>query len=164
MSKLTADAIEDLLSELQPTIADEYRCSDDPEDTEPGMCITVATTNGVDWGWQSGDNSYSGGAYSYAHWSVILLMRSEEDLTMLASAAYDELMDAVCVAHENSENPTKLKYHELKEDQDVTWTDPDGIDSGIYKITDIGEYIGPQTSITIENETDSFEVYLEELS
>lgn len=164
MDKLSADNIEELLKELQPTIGDDYRCSDDPEDDSPGMCVTVATTNGVDWSYQTGDNSYSGGAYGYAHWSTILLMKDEEDLTMLASQAYDELIDLVATADENSESPTKLKYHELHEDAEVTWTDPEGENSGIYKVTELGEFKGAKTLINIENDTDAWEVYLEELS
>jgi len=55
-----------LLRELIPEIADEYRATDDPEDSEPGMCVTIGTNDELDsWGYQTGDNSYSGGACGF---------------------------------------------------------------------------------------------------
>ncbi|SRR5579871_441936 len=85
-----------LVHVLIPTIGDEYRASDDPEDETPGMQLTI----GVDsrgWGWQTGDNSFTGGAYGYAHWGVGSLYRdsdpadvAEEILSDLESVACDD--------------------------------------------------------------------------
>ena len=65
---ITISQIRSLLIELKSQIGDDYRASDDPEDSRPAMSVTIATTDGSAWGYQTGDNSYSGGAYSFRHW------------------------------------------------------------------------------------------------
>lgn len=78
-----------LVTRLIPTIGDEYRASDDREDTEPGMQLTVgADANG--WSYQTGDNSYTGGAYGYATWAVVSIYR-DADAEDIASYIVDEL-------------------------------------------------------------------------
>ena len=45
----------------------------DRDDCDNGMIdITVASngTNPYDWGFQTGDNSYSGACYFYRHWAI----------------------------------------------------------------------------------------------
>lgn len=69
-----------LLIDLKRQISDEYRASDDPDDTTPGMQVTIGFTpadedSGASWDYQTGDNSYTGGAYCHAHWGVISLYR-----------------------------------------------------------------------------------------
>lgn len=49
-------------------VADDYRAFEGDED--PGIQLTVASNGGKEWGYQTGDNSYTGGAYSYRHWAV----------------------------------------------------------------------------------------------
>lgn len=57
---------------LIPTIGEEYRATE--EDTEPSMAVTVgADVNG--WNFQTGDNSFTGDAYSFADWAVTYLTR-----------------------------------------------------------------------------------------
>ena len=96
MSKL-ANEFEAVLRELLPTIADEYRASDDPEDTEPGICITFGAHDrkpGKDWQWsfQTGDNSYSGSAYHYPHWGVVSLYR-DSDVEAVANDAAEQILE-----------------------------------------------------------------------
>lgn len=86
--------IRSLLIQLKRDIRDEYRCSDDPDDNTPGMLVTVATTDGESWSYQTGDNSYTGGCYSHPHWSLIYLYR-RSNCTELASSAVDELLGMV---------------------------------------------------------------------
>ena len=57
-----------LVKLLIPTISDDYRIYGD-EDDRPGIQITIgADENG--WLYQTGDNSYVGGAYSFRNWGV----------------------------------------------------------------------------------------------
>lgn len=37
------------------------------------MCLTVGTTDGTSWDYQTGDNSYAGGAYGCPHWAVVYI-------------------------------------------------------------------------------------------
>ena len=83
-----------LLRALKKDIADDCRASDDPDDNTPGMQVTVATTDGKAWTYQTGDNSYSGGCYHYAHWSVIYLYRNS-NCRDLAREAVAECMEPV---------------------------------------------------------------------
>jgi len=68
-----------LIVELKKQIGDEYRAYDDcdEDDVTPSMLLTIgADGKGRDsWGWQTGDNSYTGGAYGYANWAVTALDR-----------------------------------------------------------------------------------------
>lgn len=121
-----------LLIELKGQIADDYRASDDPFDTTPGMCVTIGftpaeheefevTANDVaqgdnvhpdtqkrlpvgnykfeakaaSWSYQTGDNSYTGGAYSHPHWAVISLYRKSNS-TELANEIAEQLGELVC--------------------------------------------------------------------
>lgn len=83
-----------LLIQLKREIGDEYRASDDSDDNTPGMQVTLATTGGGSWSYQTGDNSYSGGCYSHPHWSVISLYR-RSNCTELASEIVEELAGMV---------------------------------------------------------------------
>lgn len=88
-----------LLKSLKADIGDEYRCSDDPDDTTPGMCVTIGFTPSTDendcsWSYQTGDNSYTGGAYGHAHWAVIYLYRRSNSRELAESAA-DEIAESV---------------------------------------------------------------------
>ena len=92
-----------LVASLIPEIADDYRATDDPDDNEPGMCLTVGftpalpTNNGYSWHYQTGDNSYSGGAYGHAFWAVVYLSRESVPAIVAAEIA-DELGESVSQA------------------------------------------------------------------
>lgn len=81
-----------LLKELKGHIGDDYRATDDPDDNTPGMCVTIGFTpesedKDMSWSYQTGDNSYSGGAYSHAHWAVIYLYRRSKSRELATDAA-----------------------------------------------------------------------------
>lgn len=84
----------DLLIALKKDIGDEYRCSDDPDDKSPGMLVTISTTDGSSWSYQTGDNSFSGACYHDPHWSVIYLYR-RSNCAALAEDAVNELRGLV---------------------------------------------------------------------
>jgi hypothetical protein len=67
-----------LVRELIPDIADDYRAQDsEPSDETPAMTLTIgADCDG--WSYQTGDNSFTGGAYSYREWSVVTLYRDSD--------------------------------------------------------------------------------------
>lgn len=91
-----------LLKSLKHDINDDFRASDDEEDTTPGMCVTVGFTPShptgnpewCSWHYQTGDNSYSGGAYGHRHWAVISLYRRSNS-TKLAKDIADEIAESV---------------------------------------------------------------------
>ena len=80
-----------LVRAIKATIADDYRA--DPEDTVPGILLTVGW-NGEDghhggilvrageWSYQTGDNSYMGGAYGYPHWAIVSVHRRSSSLSL----------------------------------------------------------------------------------
>lgn len=84
-----------LLIELKKQIGDEYRA--DECATLPSMCVTIATTDGKSWTYQTGDNSYSGGCYGMAHWHVLSLYR-RDNCTQLARECVAELRGMVADA------------------------------------------------------------------
>lgn len=89
-----------LLKELKGQIGDEYRASDDPDDDKPGMCVTIGFTpasedKDASWSYQTGDNSYTGGAYGHPHWAVISLYRRSNSVELAREAA-DQIAELVC--------------------------------------------------------------------
>jgi hypothetical protein len=65
-----------LVKAVKADICDDYRCSDDPDDSTPGITLTVGANEEGDWSYQTGDNSYTGGAYGYPHWAVVYIYRN----------------------------------------------------------------------------------------
>lgn len=90
-----------LLIGLKPEIADDYRCTDRCTDETPGMCVTIGARinddNEVEWSYQTGDNSFTGCAYGYRHWSVIYLARRSNSAELAKDAA-NELIDEIAQA------------------------------------------------------------------
>lgn len=85
--------VESLLKGLKKDIGDEYRASEDDE--VPGMLVTIGAEpgeDGISWGYQTGDNSYTGGAYGFQHWAVIYLYR-RSNCKALAKDAVEQLFD-----------------------------------------------------------------------
>ena len=90
---------EQLVTELIPTIDDDYRATDDPDDDIPGMCLTVGYTvaheeTPASYGWQTGDNSFTGGAYCHPHWAVVYLYR-DSDPTETAKDIVDQIAELI---------------------------------------------------------------------
>lgn len=88
-----------LFSVLIPEITDDMRATDDSDDDEPCMLVTVGFTEskdgrGASWGYQTGDNSFTGGAYGHVYWSVIYLTRDTNPHDSAADAA-DQIADLV---------------------------------------------------------------------
>lgn len=87
-----------LLTALKKDIGDDYRCSDDPDDKTPGMLVTFGVTANTDgtisWAYQTGDNSYSGGAYGHRTWALVYLYR-RSNCTTLAAEAIEEAISSI---------------------------------------------------------------------
>jgi len=68
--KLRVPSIKDLASlitAIKLDICDEYR---ERDDEEPNIMLTIGCAYDKDWSYQTGDNSYSGGAYGHPYWGV----------------------------------------------------------------------------------------------
>lgn len=83
-----------LLVELKTQIGNDYRASEDPEDNTPGMSVTVGWSEDGSWSYQTGDNSFTGGAYGHPHWAVLSLYRRSNSRE-LARDAINQLSDCV---------------------------------------------------------------------
>jgi len=81
-----------LLISLKSDICDDYRASDDPDDNTPAICVTIGANEKGEWDYQTGDNSYTGGAYGFPHWAVITLERRSNS-TELARDVINQLAD-----------------------------------------------------------------------
>jgi hypothetical protein len=85
-----------LLVGLKGQIGDEYRASED--DTLPGMQVTfgvsVSEDGELSWSYQTGDNSFSGGAYCHSNWAVISLYRKSNSRE-LAHDAIEQIADLI---------------------------------------------------------------------
>lgn len=72
---------------------------DDPDyiaeyDDEPGIDLTIGVdVETGDWSYQSGDNSYTGGAYGYRDWGVTRVYRSSNSRNV-ARDLLDQVADA----------------------------------------------------------------------
>lgn len=85
---------------LKKQIDDDYRASDDPDDDTPGMCVTIGFTPATEdseasWSYQTGDNSYTGGAYGHPHWAVVSLYRRSNSRELAEDCA-SQISDLVC--------------------------------------------------------------------
>lgn len=81
-----------LLRLLKREIGDDYRCTDDPEDKTPGMLVTFGLSDDGEWGYQTGDNSFTGGAYGLPFWGLAYLNR-RSNCKELAQYAMDEALE-----------------------------------------------------------------------
>ena len=62
-----------LIKEIKPYIDDSYVAEDE---ALPGIDLTVGFDPDTSrWSYQTGDNSFSGGAYSYPIWAVTRIYR-----------------------------------------------------------------------------------------
>lgn len=78
-----------LLIALKPDICDDYRES--PDDL-PGMYITIGVNpDCTEWNYQTGDNSYTGGAYSHPYWGVGRLYRRSNCRELAAEIVADAI-------------------------------------------------------------------------
>jgi hypothetical protein len=81
-----------LVRSIKPYIEDDYLAEDE---TIPGIDLTVGfdpETSG--WSYQTGDNSFTGGAYPYPFWGVTRVYRRSNSRE-LARDLIDQLADQV---------------------------------------------------------------------
>lgn len=97
LSALESDLVM-LFRSLIPDIDDDCRASEDPDDDVPGMSVTVGATveedGSLSWNYQTGDNSFAGGAYSYPTWGVVSLYQ-ESDPAEVARECVDQIADLI---------------------------------------------------------------------
>jgi hypothetical protein len=75
----------ELVAGVQADITDDCRASEfeaSDDDSEPGIELTVGADKSGDWSYQTGDNSYSGGAYGYPYWAVVGVYRDSNPRTI----------------------------------------------------------------------------------
>lgn len=89
---MTIKEITSLLVSLKADIGDDFRAHED--DDKPGIQVTIATTDGNSWSYQTGDTQFMGSAYHYAHWSTVYLYR-DSNCRELAREAVEELRGMV---------------------------------------------------------------------
>ena len=80
--------IKQFISELEivtpnSVLADDERCQhcdsgNDCENSCNTMELTIATDDGNQWNYQTGDNSYSGGCYGLKHWAYICITADDK--------------------------------------------------------------------------------------
>ena len=75
-----------LIRNIKAEIRDEY--VDEPGDT-PHIDLTIGADH-KDWSYQTGDNSYTGGAYGYRYWGIGTVTRRCNSIT-LAKEILDDL-------------------------------------------------------------------------
>lgn len=91
MKTPTIRDLRSLLIALKGDIDDDYRADDDCD--HPSMCVTIGASTDGSWDYQTGDNSYSGGAYGHKHWAVVTLDR-RSNCTELARDIQGQLLDS----------------------------------------------------------------------
>lgn len=85
--------IASLVRTVRDDISNEYRAFEG--DDTPGIQLTVATDDKfTQWSFQTGDNSYTGGAYGLPHWAVVGVYRDTNSFNV-ARDIYDQLQDAI---------------------------------------------------------------------
>ena len=73
MNYPTIKDLASLVLAVKSTIGSDYRASED--DYFPSILLTVAISDDGSWGYQTGDNSYSGGCYFHPYWAVVSIYR-----------------------------------------------------------------------------------------
>lgn len=91
-----------LVRAVRSDISREYRCTDDPDDTTPGILLTVGASLDGSWSWQTGDNSFTGGAYGHAHWGIGYVYRRSNSFEV-ADTILDELAEVMAYDFEQAQ-------------------------------------------------------------
>ncbi len=84
--------VEALLKALKPTIEDDFRSHEDAN--LPSLAVTIGaelTPDGISWNYQTGDNSYAGGAYGFPYWGIADLHR-RDSCKRLANDIVDQFL------------------------------------------------------------------------
>lgn len=81
---------------MKKDIGDDYRCTLADDQGPPSIDVTIGwEPEDGSWNYQTGDNSFTGGAYGYPHWAVVYLGRRSNS-TELARDVREQLMELVC--------------------------------------------------------------------
>ena len=83
--KVFQSEIRSLLISLKGTIDNDCRAHEGA--TVPGIAVTIGaeiTGHCIAWDYQTGDNSYTGGAYGFRHWGICDLHRRDNCSTLAA--------------------------------------------------------------------------------
>jgi hypothetical protein len=81
-----------LIREIKPHILDSYLAEDE---TIPGIDLTIGwSPDSGDWGYQTGDNCYTGGAYCHPVWAVTRIYRRSNSRE-LARELIDQLAEQI---------------------------------------------------------------------
>jgi phage-related tail protein len=96
--KITKRELTELVKAVKKEIDDD--CLADYGDEIPGIQLTVATTDGKEWAYQMGDNSYSGSAYFYRHWAVVSVHRRSNSKSV-AEEIIDQLNELLADASDD---------------------------------------------------------------
>ena len=92
----------ELIEHIQHNVLDNNSGIEEDEFSRTSLDITIASDgkDPNDWGYQTGDNSYSGACYFYRHWAIGYI----DDQTIAEHLAV-ELLDQLeeCVAYEQLE-------------------------------------------------------------
>jgi len=81
-----------LLIELKAFMHDDYRAEGCEDDSTPSMDVTIGASDDGTWGYQTGDNSFTGSAYGHPHWAVLFLTR-RSNCTELARDAISQISE-----------------------------------------------------------------------
>jgi hypothetical protein len=87
----------ELIELIQDNIEPDFRAYED--DDVPGTLLTIGTDDGSKWGYQTGDNSYTGGAYGYRVWGVAGVYKDSDPADVaddIMAQIDDQLPDTVC--------------------------------------------------------------------
>ena len=69
-----------LVRAVKACISDEYRADQWAE--RPSIQLTVGANDTGGWSYQTGDNSYTGGAYFYPSWGVVAVERCSNSVAL----------------------------------------------------------------------------------
>lgn len=84
-----------VLRDQKRYIHDDYRAVDCESDTSPSVDMTFGTDGkGRRFGCQTGDNSYTGDAYGWPHWAIVVLRR-RSNCEELADEVLEQWADLV---------------------------------------------------------------------
>ena len=103
VSETVKNDIKDLVVQCIACIENDHRASD--EDDTPSMLLTIGYTperggKAESWGFQTGDNSYSGGAYGHEYWGVIALYRDSVATECMEDIVYQVNEGIACYGEE----------------------------------------------------------------
>lgn len=97
-STLPLPLIKDLAALIRAVKATvDNDCRADEYDDLPGICLTIGWQKDGQWSYQTGDNSFTGGAYAYPHWAVVSVYR-RSDSRALAREIRAQLADLAALA------------------------------------------------------------------